>query len=90
LPLDLGLPFLTGNHFTFQRWSTLPKEQPLEMRPRVDVSTMLAENIGRISLPVNMKEVKNLCRIGLSHPMVRQSNVPFIQLGVRNSRTGDH
>jgi hypothetical protein len=50
-PLDLGLPCLTGNRLTFQRWSTLPKEQPLEMRPSVNVSTMLAENIGRISLP---------------------------------------
>jgi len=32
---------------------------------------MLADNIGRISLPDYMKEVKNLCHDGLSHPMVR-------------------
>jgi hypothetical protein len=43
---------------------------------------MLAEDIGRISLPVNMKEVNNLRRDGFTYPMVRQCIVTFIQLGV--------
>jgi len=60
------------------------------MWPCVDVSAMLAEDISRISLPVDMKEVNNLRRDGFTYPMVQQCIVTFVQLGVWYRLTGDH
>ena len=59
------------------------------MWPCVDVSAMLTEDIGRVNLPVNMKQVNNLCHDGFAYLMVRQCIVTLVQLRVWYRGTGD-
>jgi len=51
---------------------------------------MLTEDIGRVNLPVNMKQVNNLCHDGFAYLMVRQCIVTLVQLGVWYRGTGYH
>ena len=59
-----------------------PKQDWLQVRPRIHMSTMFAQDISRILLPRNVKESKNLCRNSFAYSMVRQGIMSLLELRI--------